>query len=452
MVRIDDPLQRRLLTLTAIQIGMALLVIATIAVGAVLLPSRWRALESETEQLADRVEQLEMRLTERDAAANRDAVASRAQARRDEALAERVRLLAELIGVAGVEAYRGKLNTLLRELETSERPPSAWRPETAVAAGRLHLLADDPAGAALWCHVDAGSPPPADAALCRSEALLALGRIDEAYAVSDLAVAGESADARAFLLRGRIELALDRPGDAHTSLTKALASDRTAVDAAVLLIDEALDKHDLTSAELLLERALSLAPDRDDVQRLHARWLRSVGRYEDCVYVVKEIEGADEDLKVLETLAVCLLEAGFPVEARSALAQLLKHRPDDARTHDWLGRAHAELMEYHRAADAFGRAVALRPELVSAWYHLGVVRLNRNDLDDAQAALLRAVELDDNHAGAQFALAVCLARQGDEARARLALQRSFGVDASLMEQALAIDAFEPILVGTAGAP
>jgi len=452
VVRIDDPLQRRLLTLTAIQIGMALLVIATIAVGAVLLPSRWRALESENRELVERVEQLEKRLTERDAAANRDAVASRAQTRREEAFAERVRLLAELIEVAGVEAYRDKLNALLRELETSERPPSAWRPETAVAVGRLHLLADDPAGAALWCHVDAGSPLPADAALCRSEALFALGRIDEAYAVSDLAVAGESTDARAFLLRGRIELALDRPGDAHTSLTKALASDRTAVDAAVFLIDEAFDKHDLTSAESLLERALSLAPDREDVQRLHARWLRSVGRYEDCVYVVKEIEGADEDLEVLETLAVCLLEAGFPGEARSALAQLLKHRPDYARTHDWLGRAHAELMEYHRAEDAFLRALELDPASALSWYRLGVVRLNRDNLDGAQAALERAVELDANSAEAHFAFAVCLARQGDDASARLALQRALGVDASLMEQALAIDAFEPILVGTAGAP
>lgn len=452
MVRIDDSLQRRLLTLTAIQISMAILVIAAIAVGGILLPARWRALESENVSLRDRVTQLEERLAKRDEEAVRESAAARAEASRQEALAERVRLLSELIEMTGVDAYGDELRALLTDVAGAGRAPSAWRGETAIAVGRLHLLAGDPAGAALWCHAEAGTDWRADAALCRSEALLALGRIDEAYSVSESAIAVESPDPRAYLLRGRIELALNHPDRAHESLTRALASDRTAVDAAVLLIDQALIANDIDSVEPFMQRALTLAPAREDVQRLHARWLRRVGRYEDCVYVLKDIAATEGDVPMLETLAVCLLEANFPGEARVALRQLLEHRSEDARIHDWLGRAHAELMEYHFAEESFGNALVLDPDLAPAWFHLGVVRLNRDDLGNAQDALERAVALDADRAEAHFALAVCLARQGEGAKARLALQRALGVDESLMEQALAVDAFESILASSSGTP
>jgi cytochrome c-type biogenesis protein CcmH/NrfG len=63
------------------------------------------------------------------------------------------------------------------------------------------------------------------------------------------------------------------------------------------------------------------------------------------------------------------------------------------------------------------RALAARPNLVAAWFHLGEVRVARGRLADAIPCYRRALEIDPTHTKSYLSLADALLQQGDRAEA-----------------------------------
>ena len=88
-----------------------------------------------------------------------------------------------------------------------------------------------------------------------------------------------------------------------------------------------------------------------------------------------------------------LERAGRLEEAATVFEEVLKARPDDAQTLNYLGYMYAEHgVHLAQARKLIERAVELDPQNGAYLDSLGWVRFRQNDLDGAKAALLRAAE------------------------------------------------------------
>jgi cytochrome c-type biogenesis protein CcmH len=97
------------------------------------------------------------------------------------------------------------------------------------------------------------------------------------------------------------------------------------------------------------------------------------------------------------------------------MADLARERPDDAQVWSWLGTARAANADLLGAAEAFRRAVELKPDSAGDWESFGVVlvELDRGRVgEDASRAFRRALELDPATAGARYYLGREALQQG----------------------------------------
>jgi len=77
--------------------------------------------------------------------------------------------------------------------------------------------------------------------------------------------------------------------------------------------------------------------------------------------------------------AIALLETARPVEAREILSAHLRAQPHDENAWNLLGKAHVDLLELDTAEAAFSRAMELAVFPQTAQYHRGLCRLLRGD-------------------------------------------------------------------------
>ena len=100
--------------------------------------------------------------------------------------------------------------------------------------------------------------------------------------------------------------------------------------------------------------------------------------------------------------------------ARELYQQAVDTAPDaHSKAHAWRQLASALLFwgEIEEGARALERVVELRPDAVSAWHDLGVVRGSRGDLAGAEVALRRAIALAPDEPRPRVALAATLVKQ-----------------------------------------
>lgn len=83
--------------------------------------------------------------------------------------------------------------------------------------------------------------------------------------------------------------------------------------------------------------------------------------------------------------------------------------------------------QWQAAAEWFGRALALRPDLVKAINGLGIVHKRLGHNDQAVAFYSRAMQVDPDNLEAHYNLAILLSEQGDEDAAMLYYRRALAV-------------------------
>src|SRR5207245_4435225 len=92
-------------------------------------------------------------------------------------------------------------------------------------------------------------------------------------------------------------------------------------------------------------------------------------------------------------LAQALIATRQTVLAKVLLIELTVERPQDAPIRSQLGKLHAESEELEAALDCFERAIVLNPDDADSLYCLGNIRQRMGDRAGAEAAYIRAAQL-----------------------------------------------------------
>ena len=147
--------------------------------------------------------------------------------------------------------------------------------------------------------------------------------------------------------------------------------------------------------------------------------------------------------EIRHELAIVLSALGQNEEAVAQLQAAVKLSPNEAEFHYDLALAYNETDETgetERVIPELELAVKLNPQYSQAWYNLGLARSAQGDLAGAAGALLHAESADPNDPRIPYARATVLARQGNidaaqaAARRALDLNPNFTAAADLLRQ------------------
>ena len=205
------------------------------------------------------------------------------------------------------------------------------------------------------------NPRSAEACSNHVHALMALGRVEEALASCDAALANRPDFPEAHYNRGVALVALQRYDDALASYDRALSlrpdfaqahADRGAVLATLGRYDEALQGYD---------RALALGPGH-----VPARYNRGVA----------------------------LAALARPAEALACFDEVLAREPGHVLALNNRGGALDNLRRHAQAKASYDRALAIQPDFADALYNRGALHAYGNRHDAACADLERAFALD----------------------------------------------------------
>ncbi|MCG3130216.1 MAG: hypothetical protein FLDDKLPJ_00970 [Phycisphaerae bacterium] len=144
--------------------------------------------------------------------------------------------------------------------------------------------------------------------------------------------------------------------------------------------------------------------------------------------------------------AILLQQDGRPAEAVPVWRDLLRGDPLDAEAHDRLGVAFNQIGDDASALDAFEKAMTCEPRAVRARFHRATALANLGRVDDAIEGFRQAIaESSGPVAEMRFALAVCLAKDGQMRDAESELARALAQDPELAELALSVPALARLL-------
>ncbi|MEQ8348878.1 MAG: tetratricopeptide repeat protein [Sneathiellaceae bacterium] len=246
-------------------------------------------------------------------------------------------------------------------------------PDMRANRGALCLLMKDYDGA-LRCFDTLLQAEPGNAGFLanRGSALMAMGRMEEAMAAFGAAVAAAPDHAGAWLNMGLLHIAMDPLGNAaaaEADLQQALAADPMLHGAWSNLFALRTLNGDLEGARMAAERALILAPHLLENHQNFAQSLYALGHLADARRVLEKLRRVDDGL----------------VQAELLLAQISvdEDRPAAASAH------------LHRAAE-------LRPDDADLWCNLAALQHLQGQVEQAGAALDRALALEPGNAAARL--------------------------------------------------
>lgn len=259
-------------------------------------------------------------------------------------------------------------------------------------------------------------------------ALRAAGRLDEALALAERALADQPEQREALLERGLCLLLLGRPADALAPL--AALVDREPEHAIALLnLGNAL--HGLGragEAAAVYARATAADPSSAVAHNNLGRALHDDGRLSEAVVCYEQALALDPGCGLaLGNLRQALERSGRPTDMTPVCERVLAARPAsfEARLHLAIA-----LREAGRARDALPHAraaVDLRPDDAAAHLHLGLALQDAGDPDGAIAAFEGALARDPGFAPALNCLAGALNQLGKVREAVAAFTRAVEV-------------------------
>ena len=135
---------------------------------------------------------------------------------------------------------------------------------------------------------------------------------------------------------------------------------------------------------------------------------------------------------VLGAAGAAAFRARDPHAALELMQQAAGLAPDDASAHHNLGEVHLALGQLEPAEGAYRRSVQLSPSGLASQLGLAVVLERRGTWGEAEHAYRRGLELQPRHPGAQLGLGNALRAQGDLEAARDAYRGASRADPSML--------------------
>jgi tetratricopeptide (TPR) repeat protein len=217
------------------------------------------------------------------------------------------------------------------------------------------------------------------------------GKLTEALAEIEKAIALDAEEAPFHLLRGRVLRALESQERALAAFENAVRLAPDSRDGYFEIADLHQSRRELEPAASWLRRYLSLHPD---------------------------------DLEALYFLGTVLSYGSETEEARRVLGEVLASDPKHARA--WFRKAHVEAQKPETMASAvegYLRSLELDKTRPYVWYEYGALLDKLGRSAEAIPAFERALELDSSLSPASYALGNALSRMGRTEEARAQLER-----------------------------
>ena len=348
---------------------------------------------------------------------------------------------------------------LARARHEDDEEDEAFDPEPWRALARLRMETEDVAGATAACEdlaeldrsegasalrelaaklLDAKRLEAARARLARSVELAPAepegwkllagveeseGRFAEARAAWDRALAADPDDPEALLAAGRLAL---RDGDlakARAHLGALLSTSPDEVGARVRVAAAWLDAKQPADALT----AASVAGDDPRLLFLRGVALEQLRRWGEAADAFAAVEPASGDLyaSARASLAYSLVRAGRPAEAVRAARRGLEEHPADPDLLFALGEAYDRAGQREAALAQMRSVLAVKADHAEALNYLGYSYAERGErLDEAQAMLERALQLDPENGYYLDSLGWVYFKKGDLERAVKTLERA----------------------------
>lgn len=281
------------------------------------------------------------------------------------------------------------------------------------------------------------SPPSSEsAALAQARMAVDAGSFSNAEATVRKYLAQQDASADGHYLLGYI---LSREGKAKESLAEytraAQLRNPTANDLKVVAVDYVL-LGDLVDADRWLTKALNWNPsDKDGWYYLgrtkynENRFAEAIDAFQQCLKLdTRNVKAEDnlglsyEGLNQIEqatqafrtaiawqdgegqknaqpylNLGMLLAEQKGPEAGMAYLQEAVALAPQNAKTHEQLGRAYMKLKQWKDAHDELEKAVQLAPDSASVHYELGISYRDQGLKDEARKEFDRCTELNATH-------------------------------------------------------
>jgi arylsulfatase A-like enzyme/Flp pilus assembly protein TadD len=233
---------------------------------------------------------------------------------------------------------------------------------------------------------------------------------------------------RAFELSGGApELALSVAGElyklgrldeakAHAEIALAAHSD----GASEMLASIALSRKDADTALAMMKRS---GKATEVFRRDLARLLTESGRTEEALQVLAPLNGTAVDPATLNAQALVLSDAGRHEEAAALLEKVLAADAKNTRAHELLGMVDLRLQKPQEARVHLEKALAINRKLPSAWNTLGVALYGLEGPEAALKAWQQSVALDGTQYEALLNIGLVSAQAGHREQARQALRR-----------------------------
>ena len=158
-------------------------------------------------------------------------------------------------------------------------------------------------------------------------------------------------------------------------------------------------------------------PDDSQTLYLLADCYLRLGKNADVAALLQPKYVADPgDLAVDYALGTALIRQGKIHEGEVVIDRILKGG-DTPEANLLMGEAQFAAGDYNAAAATLRKALNQKPDLPEAWSLYGHALLNGEDLPGAEAAFLRALQLDPNDFNANLYLGSVFRREGDYAQA-----------------------------------
>jgi tetratricopeptide (TPR) repeat protein len=235
----------------------------------------------------------------------------------------------------------------------------------------------------------------------------------------------DRAAVEAFNDRGNILKSLGRLAEALASYDSALALDSSHLPAWNNLGVILKEMSRLEEALLSYDRALALKPDLAIVLTNRANVANELGR------VVEALTGYDTALALNPGEADACNGRGNIMrkldripEAEEMFRRAILLKPNGAEAHCNLGSLLIDIGKSDQAEAVLRRAVALNPDFVTALHNLAIALIDLDRSDEAEPVIRRALALDPQLAGAQHNLSLALMQSGRLNEAREAAERA----------------------------
>jgi tetratricopeptide (TPR) repeat protein len=191
-----------------------------------------------------------------------------------------------------------------------------------------------------------------------------------------------------------------------------------------LLAAVLLSQDEIPAARARIETSLAARPDSAAAQLLAARIARAAGDFEGSLrHLDRGIAIAPQRESFIEK-ARTLDQAGFGAQARAAWRAILDAIPQHQEAAARLGRLAWQEKDFARAASLLERATASEAP-ASVWFDLGVVRQDLRDFRGAAEAYRKAVGLKPDFAEAALNLGIVLQEAGDPDSAMRAYRSAY---------------------------